>query len=108
MNALPENAKKDLTVNASFFEIYSGKVYDLLNKKVRLRILEDAKQQVQVRNDILCSAVYLYVQSESVSRDVNILWFFSVVDRRFGRRKGSKCTRCFALDSQGQYVQVGI
>ena len=48
MNALPENTKKDLTVSASFFEIYSGKVYDLLNKKVRLRILEDAKQQVQV------------------------------------------------------------
>ena len=48
LNSLPENAKKDLTVSASFFEIYSGKVYDLLNKKVRLRILEDAKQQVQV------------------------------------------------------------
>ena len=48
LNALPENTKKDLTVSASFFEIYSGKVYDLLNKKVRLRILEDAKQQVQV------------------------------------------------------------
>ena len=48
LNGLPENAKKDLTVSASFFEIYSGKVYDLLNKKVRLRILEDAKQQVQV------------------------------------------------------------
>ena len=52
LNALPDNAKKDLTVSASFFEIYSGKVYDLLNKKVRLRILEDAKQQVQVRIDI--------------------------------------------------------
>jgi kinesin family protein 2/24 len=48
LNALQENAQKDLTVSASFFEIYSGKVYDLLNKKVRLRILEDAKQQVQV------------------------------------------------------------
>ena len=48
LNSLPDNAKKDLTVSASFFEIYSGKVYDLLNKKVRLLILEDAKQQVQV------------------------------------------------------------
>ena len=57
LNALPENAKKDLTVSASFFEIYSGKVYDLLNKKVRLRILEDAKQQVQVSpqlSDMFC------------------------------------------------------
>ena len=49
LNSLPENSRKDLTVSASFFEIYSGMVYDLLNKKVRLRILEDAKQQVQVQ-----------------------------------------------------------
>ncbi|KAL8598988.1 hypothetical protein ACOMHN_006797 [Nucella lapillus] len=40
--------KIDLTVGASFFEIYSGKVFDLMNNKVRLRVLEDHKQQVQV------------------------------------------------------------
>ncbi|XP_025108990.1 kinesin-like protein KIF2A isoform X1 [Pomacea canaliculata] len=40
--------KLDLVVGASFFEIYSGKVFDLLNKKLRLRVLEDHKQQVQV------------------------------------------------------------
>ncbi|XP_076462729.1 kinesin-like protein KIF2A [Babylonia areolata] len=40
--------KIDLTVGASFFEIYSGKVFDLLNNKTRLRVLEDHKQQVQV------------------------------------------------------------
>lgn len=39
----------DYIVAASFFEIYSGKVFDLLNGKARLRILEDGKQQVQVR-----------------------------------------------------------
>ena len=104
LNTLPENAQKDLTVSASFFEIYSGKVYDLLNKKVRLRILEDAKQQVQVRNDnILCC--YLCAQSEKGC------WYFvvfSIIDRRVGRRKGSKCTRRFALDSQRQYMQVRI
>ena len=48
LNSAPANAQKNLTINASFFEIYSGKVYDLLNKKVRLRILEDKKQQVQI------------------------------------------------------------
>ena len=32
----------------SYFEIYSGKVYDLLNVRKRLQILEDGKQQVQV------------------------------------------------------------
>lgn len=40
--------KHDLTVFASFFEIYSGKVFDLLNHKLKLRVLEDAKQQVQI------------------------------------------------------------
>ncbi|KAK7508095.1 hypothetical protein BaRGS_00000334 [Batillaria attramentaria] len=40
--------KLDLVVGASYFEIYSGKVFDLLNKKIRLRVLEDHKQQVQV------------------------------------------------------------
>lgn len=41
-------AHLDLTVAASFFEIYSGKVFDLLSKKARLRVLEDGKQQVQI------------------------------------------------------------
>ncbi|XP_077980842.1 kinesin-like protein KIF2A [Glandiceps talaboti] len=40
--------KKDLIACCSFFEIYSGKVFDLLNKKQKLRVLEDGKQQVQV------------------------------------------------------------
>lgn len=40
--------KNDLQVGASFFEIYSGKVFDLLNRKQKLRVLEDGKQQVQV------------------------------------------------------------
>ncbi|XP_050313742.1 kinesin-like protein Klp10A isoform X2 [Anthonomus grandis grandis] len=38
----------NLVVSSSFFEIYSGKVFDLLNNKAKLRILEDGKQQVQV------------------------------------------------------------
>ncbi len=32
----------------TFFEIYCGKVYDLLNNKKKLRVLEDHKNQVQV------------------------------------------------------------
>eukprot|EP00795_Rhopilema_esculentum_P004619 gene4619-20893_t len=39
---------KDLVVSSSFFEIYSGKVFDLLNKKKKLRVLEDGQGQVQV------------------------------------------------------------
>ena len=40
--------KLELTPLCSYFEIYSGKVYDLLNVRKRLQILEDGRQQVQV------------------------------------------------------------
>ncbi|KAM9393729.1 kinesin-like protein KIF2A isoform 1-T1 [Pholidichthys leucotaenia] len=40
--------KLELQVYSTFFEIYSGKVFDLLNRKAKLRVLEDGKQQVQV------------------------------------------------------------
>uniref|UniRef100_A0A8D0AFQ9 Kinesin-like protein n=1 Tax=Sander lucioperca TaxID=283035 RepID=A0A8D0AFQ9_SANLU len=44
----PNYKKLDLQIFATFFEIYSGKVFDLLNNKTKLRVLEDGKQQVQV------------------------------------------------------------
>ncbi|XP_077376685.1 kinesin-like protein KIF2A isoform X3 [Festucalex cinctus] len=44
----PNYKKLELQVFATFFEIYSGKVFDLLNRKTKLRVLEDRKQQVQV------------------------------------------------------------
>lgn len=44
----PKYAPMNLVVSASFFEIYSGKVFDLLSNKQKLRVLEDGKQQVQV------------------------------------------------------------
>ncbi|KAM5148146.1 kinesin-like protein KIF2C [Mantella aurantiaca] len=46
--AQPRYQDLDLGVYVTFFEIYNGKVFDLLNKKAKLRVLEDAKQQVQV------------------------------------------------------------
>lgn len=44
----PKYRNENLAVYASFFEIYSGKVFDLLNEKAKLRVLEDAHQQVQI------------------------------------------------------------
>ena len=35
------------SLHVSFFEIYGGKLFDLLNKRAVVRCLEDAKQQVQ-------------------------------------------------------------
>ncbi|KAK9497334.1 hypothetical protein O3M35_004672 [Rhynocoris fuscipes] len=44
----PQYKSQNFVVSASFFEIYSGKVFDLLADKAKLRVLEDGKQQVQV------------------------------------------------------------
>ena len=49
LNKHKDNAGKKLTVSCSFFEIYGGKVFDLLNRQARLRVLEDGKNVVQVR-----------------------------------------------------------
>ncbi|XP_057687728.1 kinesin-like protein KIF2A isoform X2 [Corythoichthys intestinalis] len=55
----PNYKKLELQVYATFFEIYSGKVFDLLNRKTKLRVLEDRKQQVQVvglqEKDVRCT-----------------------------------------------------
>jgi len=44
----PKHKSKNLVVSCSYFEIYSGKVFDLLSGKSKLRVLEDGKQQVQI------------------------------------------------------------
>jgi len=38
----------DLALMASFYEIYCGKLYDLLNARALLPCREDAKQQVNI------------------------------------------------------------
>ncbi|KAM6173461.1 kinesin-like protein KIF2C isoform 2-T2 [Erethizon dorsatum] len=44
----PRYRNLGLEIYVTFFEIYNGKLFDLLNKKAKLRVLEDGKQQVQV------------------------------------------------------------
>ena len=44
----PEYQALGLQVQCAFFEIYGGKVFDLLAKRAVLRILEDGKKSVQV------------------------------------------------------------
>ena len=40
----PKYKNNNLVVSCSYFEIYSGKVFDLLSGKSKLRVLEDGKQ----------------------------------------------------------------
>ena len=44
----PEFQRLKLQVKCSFFEIYGGKVFDLLGRRAVLRILEDGNKSVQV------------------------------------------------------------
>ncbi|XP_007947846.1 kinesin-like protein KIF2B [Orycteropus afer afer] len=44
----PAYEKLDLKVYGTFFEIYGGKVYDLLSWKKQLKVLEDGNQQMHV------------------------------------------------------------
>jgi kinesin family protein 2/24 len=44
---LPQHKSKGLAVYTSCFEIYGGKLFDLLNERASIRCLEDAHQKVQ-------------------------------------------------------------
>ena len=44
-----QHAGGNVTFFMSFFEIYGGKVMDLLNGKKKLQILEDKNQRIQVQ-----------------------------------------------------------
>ncbi|XP_006889332.1 PREDICTED: kinesin-like protein KIF2B-like [Elephantulus edwardii] len=44
----PAYEKLNLQVYGTFFEIYGGKVYDLLNWRKQLQVFEDSRQQMQV------------------------------------------------------------
>lgn len=48
LNKDPVNKAKNLKISVSYFEIYGGKVFDLLNGQKRLRVLEDGKGQVNI------------------------------------------------------------
>ena len=41
-----KHGDKNLVVSCSYFEIYGGKVFDLLSGKSKLKVMEDGKQQV--------------------------------------------------------------
>ncbi|XP_059485969.1 kinesin-like protein KIF2A isoform X2 [Neocloeon triangulifer] len=44
----PKFKSLNIRISASFFEIYSGKLFDLLADKAKLRVLEDGKQEIKV------------------------------------------------------------
>ncbi|KAF4669930.1 hypothetical protein FOZ61_002490 [Perkinsus olseni] len=51
------NGRDRRSVYVSFFEIYGGRAYDLLNRRSRLKVLEDASQEVQIPKLIVRRAI---------------------------------------------------
>jgi len=47
LNFLARPQHRDIFLHVSCFEIYGNKVFDLLNTRKRLNILEDGKRQVR-------------------------------------------------------------
>lgn len=43
-----QNASRNFTVTVSMYEIYGGKIYDLLNNHEQLKLLEDKQQKIQI------------------------------------------------------------
>ena len=47
--AKTQYADKKPSFHISFFEIYGGKLFDLLNQRSKLNVLEDRNQKVQIQ-----------------------------------------------------------
>ena len=43
-----QDHKRNFTVTISMYEMYGGKLYDLLNNHETLKILEDKSQKIQI------------------------------------------------------------
>ncbi|XP_023773802.1 kinesin-like protein KIF2C isoform X4 [Cyanistes caeruleus] len=98
----PRYRNQNLEVYVTFFEIYNGKVFDLLNKKAKLRVLEDGKQQVQVvglqEKPVSCA--------EDVIRMITIGSACRTSGHTFANASSSRSHACFQiiLRRRGQMI----
>ena len=58
-----KHSDKNLVVFCSYFEIYGGKVFDLLSGKSKLKVLEDGKQQVRFQFNFLLQILFTFLCS---------------------------------------------
>ncbi|XP_064003779.1 kinesin-like protein KIF2C [Pogoniulus pusillus] len=89
----PRYRYQNLEIYVTFFEIYNGKVFDLLNKKAKLRVLEDGKQQVQVvglqERQVSCA--------EDVIRMIEIGSACRTSGQTFANASSSRSHACFQI-----------
>ncbi|KAM4873437.1 kinesin-like protein KIF2C isoform 1-T1 [Thomomys bottae] len=82
-----------LEVYVTFFEIYNGKLFDLLNKKAKLRVLEDGKQQVQV----VGLQEYLVNSADDVIKMINVGSACRTSGQTFANSNSSRSHACFQI-----------
>uniref|UniRef100_A0A8C0W5T6 Kinesin-like protein n=1 Tax=Castor canadensis TaxID=51338 RepID=A0A8C0W5T6_CASCN len=83
-----------LEVYVTFFEIYNGKVlFDLLNKKAKLRVLEDSKQQVQV----VGLQEHLVNSADDVIKMINVGSACRTSGQTFANSNSSRSHACFQI-----------
>ncbi|KAL8178166.1 UNVERIFIED_CONTAM: Kinesin-like protein kif2c [Gekko kuhli] len=89
----PRYKAQVLEVYVTFFEIYNGKLFDLLNKKAKLQVLEDGKQQVQVvgLQEIQVNCV------EDVIQRIKIGSACRTSGHRLGNSRSSRSHACFQI-----------
>ncbi|XP_045440711.1 kinesin-like protein KIF2C isoform X2 [Pipistrellus kuhlii] len=100
MKSQPRYRNLGLEVYVTYFEIYNGKVFDLLNKKAKLRVLEDGKQQVQV----LGLQEHLVNCAEDVIKMIEIGSACRTSGQTFANASSSRSHACFQvlLRAQGR------
>ncbi|XP_021489075.1 kinesin-like protein KIF2C [Meriones unguiculatus] len=89
----PRYRNLNLEVYVTFFEIYNGKVFDLLNKKAKLRVLEDSKQQVQV----VGLQEYLVNCADDVIKMINMGSACRTSGQTFANSNSSRSHACFQI-----------
>ena len=73
----------------TFFEIYNGKVFDLLNKKAKFHVLEDSKQQVQVEYLVTCADDVIKMMNMDIARRTS--------EQTFANSNSSRSHACFQI-----------
>ncbi|XP_037005449.1 kinesin-like protein KIF2C isoform X1 [Artibeus jamaicensis] len=89
----PRYRNLGLEVYVTFFEIYNGKLFDLLNKKAKLRVLEDGKQQVQV----LGLQEHLVSCADDVIKMIDIGSACRTSGQTFANSNSSRSHACFQI-----------
>ncbi|KAF4704766.1 hypothetical protein FOZ63_026710, partial [Perkinsus olseni] len=88
------NGRDRRSVYVSFFEIYGGRAYDLLNRRSRLKVLEDASQEVQIPKLIVRRATTVDQLSSILYAGNSARTTFATTSNKDSSRSHAVCVIC--------------